>query len=103
MKSSMYAVFDTATQAYLAPFTMRSDAEASRAFGVAVSDPKTQFHRHESDYTLYRIGTFDDGNGMLVSVQPPVLVARAIEFKREPSGELGGQHGDEFIPYDKEA
>jgi len=82
----LYSVMDKAVQAYMTPFFCRSDAEAMRSFADAVSNPEHQFNRHVSDYVLYRVGLFDDAEGMVVPCQEP---------QRIVAGSSLGGRGDE--------
>ncbi|AXH77496.1 MAG: nonstructural protein [Microviridae sp.] len=59
----VYSVYDAAVKAYLPTFVSRTDAEAQRSFVEAVADPKHQFSKHASDYTLFRLAVFDDVTG----------------------------------------
>lgn len=63
----VYSVLDEAVNAFLQPFYARSDGEAIRSFSDACVDVKHQFAMHPSDYTLFRIGSFNDANGELAT------------------------------------
>lgn len=64
-----YAIFDVKSEIYHAPFFMVADGAAARAFADLANDASTSVGRHPADYTLYRIGSFDDASGMLLSDQ----------------------------------
>lgn len=79
MKMHIFSVYDSAVGAYLQPFFSRSMGEAIRSFQDAVNDPKTQFNSHTMDYTLFLLGSFDDGGGVFDS-HPPERVRSAVEL-----------------------
>lgn len=62
MQLQMYTVYDAAVKAFLQPFFARSHGEALRSFQDAFEDEKHQFSRHPHDFSLFFVGTFDDGN-----------------------------------------
>lgn len=63
MKLNVYVLFDSKVQAYMQPFYMRADGEAVRAVLQASRDPNVNFHQYPADFTLFRIGEYDDGSG----------------------------------------
>ena len=79
MKLEVFAVHDTAADAFLSPHFFQTPAIAIRAFGQSCSQPDTQFHAHPSDYTLFHIGTFDQSDASLTPCTPHA-VAKALDF-----------------------
>lgn len=73
-------IHDSKAEAYMSPFVMRSDAEAIRAFGDAVSKGGSPISDHPEDFFLYRIGSFDQLSGEIMSCDR-VTLARALDFK----------------------
>ena len=65
MKQNIYSIFDTASGLYSRPFFTQSDAEAIRSFSDIAVDAEHPIGRHPSDYTLFRLGIFDDRDGKL--------------------------------------
>lgn len=80
MQLSIYSVYDNAAKCYLAIFTMKTDGEARRWFMDAVSNPETAISRHPSDYTLFRLGSVDDGDGLLVAESAPQALGNGLEY-----------------------
>ncbi len=76
----MYSVWDSKADAYIQPFFATNDKVALRMFQNACDDSAHDFSRHSEDYTLFRIGTFDQQKGDL---QPEnvIVVARAHELQ----------------------
>lgn len=65
MKLNIYSIFDNASGLYSRPWFAASDAEASRAFSDIATDAEHPVGQHPEDYTLYRLGTFDDATALL--------------------------------------
>ncbi len=64
MKLNLYSIFDTASGLYLRPMFAQSDGEAIRAFSDAVTSD-TEYGKHPEDYSIHRLGIYDDTNGTL--------------------------------------
>lgn len=79
MKLEIFAVYDSAVQAYMQPMFFRSKGEAIRALQSAVSDGSTQFCKTPADYTLFCFGSFDDNSGVF-DTAPPERVIGCLEL-----------------------
>ncbi len=77
MKLRVFSVFDVKAKAYLPPFFMPEQGQATRVFSDCVNKPDHQFGAHPSDYSLFEIGDFDDNSGQLVPCNP-VLVCQGL-------------------------
>lgn len=64
-KLIMCTIYDAKAEAFLPPFTMRSDAEAVRAFGDHASQSGTPVNQHPEDYFLYKVAAFDQNSGVV--------------------------------------
>lgn len=80
MIQRIYAIHDVKVKAYAAPFFMRTNEEALRAFGTACQDETTKFSKHPEDFTLVQIGMWDEQDGVIEG-QAPVILARADEYR----------------------
>lgn len=60
-----YSLLDMKAGAYTPPFFMNHDAQAVRAVTELALDRSTTVGRYPSDFTLCRIGSFDDSTGKL--------------------------------------
>lgn len=60
MKLNIYSIFDSASGLYCRPFFTQSDAEAIRSFSDIATDSEHPIGKHPADYTLFRVGIFDD-------------------------------------------
>lgn len=81
MIMKIFCVYDAAVDAYMQPFFLRSKGEAARMWTDTVNDPKTQFHQHPKDFTLFEIGDFDETTGVVQAYAAKLPVGTALEFK----------------------
>ena len=79
MKYNAYAIFDKGVQAYMRPFFMQADGQAMRLFGDMSVDAEHDIGKHPEDYSLFRIGEYDESSGELIKCEPRCL-ARAHEL-----------------------
>lgn len=61
----IFAVYDKAVGAFMAPFFVRATGEALRTFTDAVNDPQSPFYKHPADFELFQLGAFDSANGTI--------------------------------------
>lgn len=92
MRMMVYTIFDTASGAYMRPFFLNSDGQAMRAFTDIATDDKHEVGRHPEDYSLVRIGHYDDNNAALVGEDVEVLATGlevvAAKRNKEPGLDL---------------
>ncbi len=84
---AIYSVWDSKADAYIQPFFATNDAVALRMFQTACRDQAHDFYMHAEDYSLFRLGTFDQQKGDL-SPENLVVIARAHEIKELNNGSL---------------
>ena len=65
MKLNIYTIYDTAAAVYLRPFFMQSDGQAMRSFTDIATDANHDVGKHPEDYSLIRLGIYDDNSGTL--------------------------------------
>ena len=80
MKHLILSVHDVKGECYQRPLIAKTKGEALRGFIDAVNDPNFEFFKHPEDYTLFHIGFFDDGTGLVEPLPTPEPVGKAIEF-----------------------
>lgn len=83
MITNIYTVYDAVAESYLDPFFMLSDGQAIRALGDILLNPEHPFSQHPADYTLFRIGEYDNLRGRVVDMPTHVALGNLIEFKHE--------------------
>ena len=83
MLLKIYSVYDEKAGAYLPPFYMQNDAVAVRAFRNSVQDEEHNFHKNAEDYTLFRLGAWDDNTGETVEEIEAVASGRHLKGEIE--------------------
>ena len=79
MKLNIYTIFDTASGAYMRPFFAQSDGQATRSFKDISLDASHEIGKHPEDYSLWRIGIFDD-NTAKINPEDKECLATALEM-----------------------
>lgn len=74
MKLNVYSIYDTAVGAYMRPFFLQSDGQAQRMFKDLVQDKEHDVGKHPEDYSLVRIGSYNDQKGKLEPEDVEALV-----------------------------
>ncbi len=93
MKTQIYSVYDTASGVYQRPNFARADGEIMREFQNLCVDKTHPVGQHPEDYSLFRLGIFDDQNGKIVNEENECL-ATGLEMvslagKIEPPETVG--------------
>ncbi len=65
MKLNAYTIYDVASGIYMRPFFSQADGQATRSFKDISTDADHEIGKHPEDYTLYRIGSFNDTTGKM--------------------------------------
>jgi len=79
VKLRLYSVFDSKAEAWLPTFSMRTDGEAVRGFTDEVNRGGSGFNAHPEDYTLFRVGEFDQSLGTVLPEVAPVPLMPALQ------------------------
>lgn len=74
----IYAVYDEKAEMFGTPQFFKSDGMALRTLQDMVTQNESIIANHPEDFSLYRLGDYDDNQGLLFPVERPVLVVRAI-------------------------
>jgi hypothetical protein len=83
MKLNSYSIYDSAAKAYAQPFFVQNDAIALRMFmNMVNSEEANEIKHHPEQFTLFKIGTFDDQCGSLKPMETPVPLSKAIELQQ---------------------
>lgn len=69
MKLNAYTIYDVASGVYMRPFFSQADGQAIRGFNDIALDMNHEVGKHPEDYTLYRVGSFNDTTGKLEGEQ----------------------------------
>lgn len=65
MKVQIYAIFDMASGTYEKPFFSPADDIVKREFLNVATAADHPINRHPKDYSLWRLGNFDDNTGLI--------------------------------------
>jgi len=82
-KLNIYAIHDIKAEAFLKPFFADADGLAIRMFQEAANDQDHGFCKYAEDYTLYRIGVWDEQNGV-VHASTHKTLGNALQYKEQP-------------------
>lgn len=74
MKKIYFAVFDEKAKIYSGPFLEVTEGTAIRAIEDAIKSPDHPFARHPSDFSLHRLGVFDDATGVIEGQLPEHII-----------------------------
>lgn len=74
MRLFAYAIFDSAAGVYDRPFFAHSDRAAIRGFEDICVRADHPIAAHPADYTLFRVGAYEDGKGELTGESPSRLI-----------------------------
>lgn len=72
MTANIYTVKDELTNTFLNPAVIKSDDEAKRLFKYQVNNTPI-WKDNPEDYSLYKVGTFDDNTGTIIGTTPEKL------------------------------
>lgn len=76
----VFSIYDEKADAYLPPFILPNIAMAKRVFGDCINSADHQFGQHPSDYTLFRLGQFDDMAGQYLLERAKQSLGNGVEF-----------------------
>lgn len=84
MRKPIYCVYDNVAKMYLTPiFSEPQDGVAVRTVQTTMENKEHPFSKHPSDYTLVRLGMFDEEQGQINQDSK----ADIIELEKLASGE----------------
>jgi len=87
MKLNAYTIYDVASGVYMRPFFSQADGQAVRGFKDIATDADHEVGKHPEDYTLYRIGTFNDTTGKIAGEDLEKLATglECVSLDRNPN------------------
>lgn len=86
----IYTILDKKAGVHLNPFFVRHEVDAVRRVTAGVADPKTTLSQYSDDYSLVRVGKFDDETGKIVPCH--VVVIPSLATVRDMLVEKGNQN-----------
>lgn len=78
-----FCVFDVKAAVYMQPWCAVTDAVAVREFARSVNATgDSPMVSSPDDFTLFRIGSYDDSTGLHIPLDAPVSLGNGVQFKR---------------------
>lgn len=90
MIKNVYVIYDSQAEFYNQPFFLINDEIALRSALDLRNDPGTEIGRHPQDFTMFKIGTYDDTTAVLDTDQAREVICR---FHELPIGPIPGAEG----------
>lgn len=73
------AVYDEKAEAFAQPFFQQSELVGVRSFVGAAQDQESLLFKFPRDYSLYKLGTYDDVSGRFENLDRPSLLMTAAQ------------------------
>ncbi len=86
MDKNLYTIYDKKSEIYAPPFVELTDGTAVRMVTDLLSTSNTQFAKYPNDYTLVRIGSYDELTGIPSHDYPPITVMELSDIKDSMKG-----------------
>lgn len=83
MDKNLYSIFDKKSGTYMQPFVELTDGTATRQCMDLLKNPNTPFSKFPEDFTLMRIGSWDEVKGEPKSEIPPEFIVELDNLKQE--------------------
>lgn len=80
MKLCVMSLFDSKVKAFASPFFSPSEESAIRSVCDEAQRPDSMLHRHPEDFSIFRLGIFDDQDGALVAETVPCSLGLVSGF-----------------------
>ena len=78
MDKNLYSIYDKKSEIYAPPFIELTDGTAIRAVTDLLSRQDLPFSKYPEDYTLTKIGSWDEFAGIPTADNPPEIVIDLI-------------------------
>lgn len=76
---NIYTIRDQKAKCYNRPFFLKEDGEAEREFDRLVNDKSSFINQYPDDYDLYKVGTWNDHDGVIVPLDTPQHMRKAVQ------------------------
>lgn len=83
MQTTIYAIYDTKAEFYNKPFYLHNDDIALRSFLDIMATPDTDVNNHPADFTLVKLGVYEDTTASFEMLPAPEIVANGFEVKNQ--------------------
>lgn len=92
MLFKVFAIYDSAIQAWKPPMFCRAKGEMMRWWMEMVQNVQTDLGKHPADYTLFELGTWEDDKNKFDLYKAPVSLGTAIEFVKKSVDNVSGEN-----------
>lgn len=92
MKLNIYSLFDKKAATFHQPFYSTHDGVAQRMVAASAADVNSSLGQFPSDYSLYRIGTFDDQNAEVQAEIPPSHICEVVALVKGDTAQVSLFH-----------
>ena len=79
-----YSIYDSKALTYSPPFFTVSHGAAVRMVMDLANDANTSVGRHPADYSLFCVGQFNDGLGLMLPAENRELITDCLPLVRRP-------------------
>lgn len=76
-----FSIRDQKANVFNTPWFQKSHGEAERNFMELTRDEKSMVAKYPDDFDLYYIGEYDDQTGILLPLDTPQHVVKAVQIK----------------------
>lgn len=75
-------MYDAAAKVFTKPFFLNTDAMAIRSFSDAVNngDVDSFVNSHPEQFSLFKVGEFDDIEGVFIPIEKPELLGNGLRY-----------------------
>lgn len=78
----MFSVYDSKAEAFLPPFILPKTSMAQRTFADCANSETHQFGTNPEDYTLMKLGNWDDESAKFEALPTPESLGLALEYAK---------------------
>lgn len=82
MDKNLYSIFDKKSQTYMQPFVELTDGTAIRQCMDLLLNANAPFAKYPEDFTLMRIGSWDEIGGQPIGENPPEVVSELLTLSQ---------------------
>lgn len=83
MMIEIFSVFDSKTKIYSQPQFMLNKGVALRTWVDVANDPQSAISKHPGDYSLFKLGVFNDETGQITMDDAYENLGTALQYKND--------------------
>lgn len=81
MDKNLYTIYDKKSELYAPPFVELTDGTAIRVVTDLLNNSNSPFAKYPSDYTLVKVGSYDELTGIPSGDTPPETIMEILTIK----------------------